>query len=155
MWRVQLHPRRSFLYAICHRDRGKLCHYVINNIQERLTSNTPAMPVLRLLTTGFSVNKIQFPLKLWYLVFSWKQISSIMFIQKPYLQLKEIATFETLHLLRKTLKMVTKISKPARAPKHKELLWLQAEKAELSTLPKTFCITSGIFQLYFLIASVL
>lgn len=51
--------------------------------------------------------------------------------------------------------MVTKISKPARAPKHKELLWLQAEKAELSTLPKTFCITSGIFQLYFLIASVL
>lgn len=39
-----------------------------------------------------------------------------MFIQKPYLQLKEIATFETLYLLRKTLKNGHKNFKTSKSP---------------------------------------
>lgn len=57
-------------------------------------------------------------------------------IQKHHLWVKEKATFKTLYLLNKSFKMVTKFSEPARALKHKGLLWLQAEKAELHTLPK-------------------
>lgn len=61
-------------------------------------------------------------------------------IQKLRLKQKEKATFKIFYLLKKTLKVVTEVSKPARAPRHRELLQLQAEKAELCTLPKPFIL---------------
>lgn len=53
---MQLHPRRSLLAAICHRNSSTMCCCVIIDIQGRLTSNAPAMAVIRLLTMGFSVS---------------------------------------------------------------------------------------------------
>lgn len=146
---MQLHPRRPFLHAICHRNRGKLCPHVIINIQERLTSNTPAMPVLRLLTTGFSMStKYNFPLSCdvkcipeseSHLSCSYKSLTSNWkrkSLSRPY------------PYWGKALKWSQKFQMQQEPPNTRSCSSYRQKKAELRTLPKPFYITSVIFQLY-------